>query len=401
MPDNDKIVFTGDLSFLSLPDIFQTIGGISCTGVLRMTSKCAMSAGLIYFVKGNPVNAAVGSLNGLDAVYDMFGWAEGKVEFYREDVGVKLVINNSRMEIVLEAMRLLDEGEIKQVGTDSDLEGTGRSPRDESLVIRRPLVDGLTIVEHETFSDGSTLVREGGHGDWMWIILEGVVKISKVTSDGEITMARLGEGCFLGNIAALTINVRGRSAKGTIEGKAKLGLLDFQLLTDEFGALSEELKNLLLSLDTRLRKINDRVVEVFLKKEDDNKITKDKTIFLKEGSSKKETFIITEGEIYIARRVKKDYLLLMTLGKGDVFGYAPFLDMGLEPRNAAVFASKDLKVEKLDMKSLQKEFSQCSGTLKGLVDGVALNVSLTTLRACQLKIKNLKMTHPSLFAVTG
>ena len=386
MPDNDKIVFTGDLSFISLPDIFQTFGGINSTGILRMTSKYASNPGQIYFVEGNPINAAVGPLNGLDAVYDMFGWTEGKVEFHREDVGVKPVINNSRMEIVLEAMRQLDEGEIKKIGPAASDE-TAKSCRNESLIIRRPVVDSIPIVEHETFSEGSTVVREGGHGDWMWVILEGVVRISKKTPKGDITMARLGEGCFLGNLAALTIHGRGRSAKGTIEGKAKLGVLDFQSLSDEFGFLSNELKGLLLSLDGRLRKITDRVVDICLKKDNANELIKNKTILLKEGSSDTEALVITEGEAYVVRRFKKGYLLLFTLGKGDVFGYVPFLAMGHEPRNAAILASKDLKVDKLDLKSLQKEYNQISGTLKGFIEGVALSISLTTLRASQLKIK--------------
>ncbi len=384
MPDNNNIVFTGDLSFISLPDVFQTLGGINGTGILRMTCKYASNTGQIYFVNGNPINAAVGAVNGLDAVYSMFGWTEGKVEFHREDVGVKPAINNSRMEIVLEAMRLLDEGEIKKIGPASN--ETAESCRDESLIIRRPIVDSLTILEYENFIDGRTVIWEGGHGNWMWIILEGVVRISKKTTKGEITIARLGEGCFLGNLSAFRIHGKGRSAKGTVEGKTTLGLLNFLPLSDEFTFLSNEFKDLLLSLDGRLRKITDRVVDIYLKNDNTNKLINNKKVFLKEGSSNKETLVITEGEAYVVRRIKKGYLLLMTLGKGDVFGYLPFLEIGHEPRNAAILASKDLKVDKLDLKSLQKEYNQLSETMKGLIEGVTLCVSLSTLRASQLKI---------------
>lgn len=383
---SDKIVFTGDLSFISLPDIFQTFGGINSTGILRMTSKHASNPGQIYFVNGNPVNAAVGPLNGLDAVYALFGWTEGKVEFHREGVGVKPVINDGRMEIVFEAMRMLDEGEIKKIGSAASDETT-KSCRDESLIIRRPIVDSLTIVEHEDFADGRLVVREGGHGEWMWVVLEGVVRISKKTPKGDITMARLGEGCFLGNLAAFTMRGKGRNATGTIEGKAKLGVLDFQSLSDEFGFLSNELKELLLSLDGRLRKITNRVVDIYLKKDNTKELIKNKTVLLKEGSSSEEIFVITAGEAYVVKQIKNRSLLLITLGKGDVFGYVPFLTVGHEPRNAAILASKDLKVNKLDFKNLQKEYNQLSGTMKGLVEGVALGISLTTLRAAQLKIK--------------
>ena len=386
---SDEKVFTGDLSFLPLPDVFQLLGGVNCTGILRLTSKYAENPCQIYFVNGNPINAAFGHLHGLEAIYAVFGWTEGKVEFKRENVEVNRVIDNGRMEIVLEAMRLIDEGVIKIVGPSSDEASTlaARGGKDELIVIRRPIEKSISVLEYENYNDGKTIVREGGHGDWMWVILKGVVRITKKTPENPVTIARLGEGCFIGNLAAFSIHGKGRNATGIAEGHVKLGLLDFQSLSDEYLSLSNEMKGLFNSLDGRLRKIADRVVDIHMKKDNTYKKIKNKKILLKKGSSTKKALVVTEGEVYVVRQLQKGYFLLITLEKGDVFGYMPFLDIGQEPQNASIVASGNLKVDKLDLNSLQEEFNKLSGTMKGLVEGVAVGISLTTIRVSQLKMK--------------
>lgn len=383
-----RIVLTGYLSFIILPDVFQMLGGPNCTGTLHLTSQYSPTKGLIYFANGNLINAANGPLHGIDAIYSLFGWTEGKFEFFQEKVQVERVVNNDRMEIVLEAMRMLDEGEIKKIGPDEAIHGKAKDKKKDSLpLIKRPITSSLLVVDHEKFRDGMKIVRDKGHGNWIWIILSGVVKITRETPKGLVTISRLGEGCFVGNLASFTILGGRRTADVTAEGDVRLGVLDFQSLSYEYSSLSSEFKELLLSLDGRLRKITDRIVDLFLKKNKTDELIKNKKIFLKEGSSKKEMLTITEGEAYIIRKTPRGYLLLATLEKGDFFGYIPFMDMGHEPRSATVLASQDLKVNKLDIENLQKEYYQLSGSMRGLIDNVANSVTLTTIRASHLKIK--------------
>ena len=116
---SDRAALAGSLSFISLADIFQILGGNNSTGILRITSQHSPDSGLIYFLKGDPVNATIGTTSGLDAVYAMFGWVEGTFEFHEQEVRAGRVINNSMMEIVLDAMRMLDDGLIKKVGPAS------------------------------------------------------------------------------------------------------------------------------------------------------------------------------------------------------------------------------------------------------------------------------------------
>lgn len=383
-----KIVLTGDLSFIILPDVFQMLGGPNCTGTLHLTSQYSPTQGRIYFVNGNPINAANGPLHGIDAIYALFGWTEGKFEFLQEKVRVERVVNNGRMEIILEAMRMLDEGEIKKIGPEEFIHDDTKGKKKDFLpVIKQPITSGLLVIDHEEFYDGRTIVKEKGHGNWIWVILAGIVRITRETPKGIVTISRLGEGCFIGNIASFTIHGSRRIATGTAEGDVRLGVLDFQRLSDEYGSLSFEFKGLILSLDGRLRKITERFVDLFLKKNNTGELIKNKKMFVKEGSSKKEMYIIREGEAYVIRKTPQGYLLLVTLEKDDAFGYIPFIDSGHEPRSASVLASKDLKVNKLDIESLQKEYNQLSGSMRGLVDSVANSVTLTTIRAGQLKMK--------------
>ena len=88
----DAIAISGKLSFISLADLFQILGGNGSTGLLKLTSPHASNPGLIYFSNGNPINASSGSLSGLKAIHALFGWMEGKFEFLDQPVSVPRVI---------------------------------------------------------------------------------------------------------------------------------------------------------------------------------------------------------------------------------------------------------------------------------------------------------------------
>jgi hypothetical protein len=138
----DNAVLAGSLKFLSLGDIMQLLGANSSTGVLRLISRYAADPGFIYFENGNPVNAACGTSTGLEAVYALFGWTDGEFEFTRESVLSQRVITKSRMGIILEGLKMVDDGQIKRVGP-------GAASRRQTLlgdpnavpIIKGPLVD--------------------------------------------------------------------------------------------------------------------------------------------------------------------------------------------------------------------------------------------------------------------
>jgi len=386
-----KAALAGNLSFISLADLFQILGGNNSTGVMHITSQYVPKPGLIYFLNGDPINATSGPLSGLDAIYALFGWIEGKFEFYEEEVQIGHVIKKNRMEILLDAMRMLDDGLIKKVGPPSFDEAVSvESNKIESgkkgapQLIKGPLVDYSHVLDEEEYHVGEKIATAGGHGKWIWIILNGSVSVSREIANGPMNIANLGEGCFLGGFTVLPFTEYTRSVTITALEDVRLGLMDTEFLYRDFMSLSQDFRKILLSLDGRLRKITDRAVELFRKEDKVKGFTKNKKVIIEKGSSKQEAFSIIKGETYVVGQTQKVYLPLLTLEKDEVFGYTPFADMGHEPRSALVLASKDLEVHKLDSESLQKEYEHLSGTFRNIIYHACTCIFRTTKLAYHL-----------------
>jgi len=387
-----KAALAGSLSFISLTDIFQILGGNSSTGVMRITSQHAPDPGLIYFAKGDPINATSGPLSGLDAIYTLFGWIEGTFEFYEQEVQIGRVIKKNRMEILLDAMRMLDDGLIKKVGplpfdemASVESSKTGSEKKRTLQVIKGPLVDYSHVLDEEEYHAEERIARAGGHGKWIWIILKGSVNVSRETTNGPMNIANLGEGCFIGGFTILPFIEYTRSVSITALDDVQLGLLDTEFLYRDFMSLSSDFRKILLSLDGRLRKITDKTVELYTKGDKTDKgFTKNKKMVMEKGSSKQEAFAIVEGETYVIGQSQKGYLPLLTLEKDEVFGYTPFADMGHEPRSALILASKDLKAHKMDTESIQKEYENLSGTFRNMIYNSCMCTFLTTKMAYHL-----------------
>jgi hypothetical protein len=381
-----KAVLTGNLKFTSLADLFQIIGGNNSTGTLRITSQYVPHPGIVHFVTGNPVNATNGPLKGLDAVYSLFGRTEGNFEFTEEKVSAEPTIKKNRMEIVLDALRMLDDGVIEKVGpttADELLSKKGSKSKDgqkrELPVIKGPAIDYLYILDEEEFSDGRTVVKEGSHGKWIWVILDGAAQITRETSRGPLTIAKLGEGCFIGTFTSLLFQEYARSATVTAMGDLRLGLLDTQRLAGEFYTLPADFRNTLSSLDSRLRKISDRAVELSTGQEDSVVLpATGLDVVVEVGSKKDDLYSIEEGQAYVVGKTSRGPLPLLMLEKDDVFGNLPFMDMGQEPRNASVFAPQSLKTIPLDSEALQTSYDHLSQTFKGMIFNICTCVSITT-----------------------
>jgi CRP-like cAMP-binding protein len=381
-----KAVLTGNLKFTSLADLFQIIGGNNSTGTLRITSQYVTDPGIVHFVNGNPVNATNGSLKGLDAVYSLFGRTEGNFEFNEEKVSGAPVIKKNRMEIVLDALRMLDDGVIEKVGpttADELLSKKGSKTKDgqkrELPVIKGPAIDYLYILDEEEFSDGRTVVKEGSHGKWIWVILDGAAQITRETPRGPLTIAKLGEGCFIGSFTSLLFQEYARSATVTAMGDLRLGLLDTQRLAGEFYTLPAEFRNTLSSLDRRLRKITDRAVDLSMTKADPFVLpAKGLEVVVDLGSKKEDLYCIQEGQAYVVGRTSKGALPLLALEKDDVFGSLPFMDMGQEPRSASVVGNQSLKTTTLDLEQLHTSYDHLSQAFKGMIFNICTCVSITT-----------------------
>ncbi|NLA74872.1 MAG: DUF4388 domain-containing protein [Deltaproteobacteria bacterium] len=387
---NNRIALSGSLSFVTLPEIFQIIGSNNSTGVLKLTSKYTPHPGIIHFLKGNPINAIYGSVKGPKALYGLFGWQEGEYLFYEENTGaVEVTITKSRMDIVLEALKLLDNEKIKKVGHSSSLAiHTSDSVDSSGLpVLKGPLTDYLYVEREDFYKHGQPIVREGKHGKWIWTVYEGVVRVTRETPKGPLLLARLGQGCFIGTIRALLYGDYERNASVTAEGDLRLCLLDVEPFYREYSKLSPEFRRLLLSLAQRLRKLNIRAIEIFSEKAEDKEMVKQVStgkVFEAGGGLS----WITEGTVVVDIKNPEGRDIMFTLEKSDVIGNIPFVDFGHEPNSAIIIPSKGLKTEKMDHVEIQKEYDKLSKTFKNLIYNICNYIRNTTGYVARLQAKS-------------
>ncbi len=377
-----KTDLSGNLSFLNLADLIQLIGSSGDTGILRIIGHYSQRPGLIYFENGNPINAENGKLTGIDALNSLFGWITGEFEFIRQSkIAISKDIKKSRMQIIMDGTRMLDDGLIEKLGpiTFEEKPTADSQKAAGGPIIRGPLVDYLHIVDEEEFEDGEEVVIQGKHGNWIWVILEGCVQIIKETSQGPLNISKLSHGAFIGSIASFLIGGNIRSATTIAIGKVQLGVLDSQRLFVEFARLSPELRGIFISLDKRLKKITEKAVSYYLKSESTDKYFFEKPPLIRQGESEERLFKILRGHAYIVRRIESQEIILGRLEEGDFIGPLPFIKMGLEPETASIYLSEDIKLNPLNPKLLQSEFEQLSTTFKNIIENLATNISVTSL----------------------
>ncbi|MEJ5359735.1 MAG: DUF4388 domain-containing protein [Desulfobacterales bacterium] len=382
---------SGNLGFLNLGELLQLVGGGSATGTLRIHHERVPKPGVIWIDQGNPVDARNGSLRGLEALFSLFGWTEGRFEFTREEVRAERVIRKGRMEIILDGLRLLDEGRIPRLSASSAPAPAGAESGEPPLercveppaVIKGPLVDYALVVDEESFYDGDEIVREGSHGNWIWVVLEGTAEVVKQTPAGPFRLLKVGDGAFIGSLSSLMTGENLRSTSILAAGNIQLGMLDSQLLASELERVSNDFKTLIKSLERRLRQVTDIAAQAYAGEEGYRELLHDKKMVVRQGQKEERLFSIREGEAVIARGGSEGYLPLGRLAKGDVFGNLPFLTLGHEPFEAAIFSSADLKLGTLDVSSLEAEFRALSPTLRNMVIHLAACISATTLLTLQ------------------
>ena len=331
--------------------------------------------------------------SGLEAIYALFGWLAGRFEFSQEAVSCEKTINKSRMEIILDGLRMLDEGKIEKLdapdgdqvvisnGADSktDQPSKKRHAAGEIPIINGPLVDYSYVVDEESFYDGDEIVQEGNHGDWIWVVLEGTAEIVKQSSRGPVKILGISDGAFLGSMSALLSGNNVRSATAKAAGNVQLGMLDTQLLTSQLAPCSTEMKNMIKTLDNRLREATNMAVEIYQSKRKITGILSNRRQVMKQGQREKRLFRIREGSAVVAQEINGATIPLVMLRPGDFFGSLPFLNLGQEPHSAAVYATSDLKIQAVDTDKLTDEHDRLPSMLRNLIAHQATCISVTSL----------------------
>jgi hypothetical protein len=145
---------------------------------------------------------------------------------------------------------------------------------------------------------------------------------------------------------------------------------------------SDCFRKILISLDNRLRLINDNVVAVYTGGY--SKGLPEGKVFEKRFQNNTDLHIIRKGKADIIGKGTKVDVNLLSLGSDDVFGKIPFLDFGHEPLFASVMISDPFEADILDSQALQQEYDNLSSTLRNFIFHSATNLSLTTKLFYQL-----------------
>ncbi|OPX36830.1 MAG: hypothetical protein B1H11_06795 [Desulfobacteraceae bacterium 4484_190.1] len=381
-----KVLLAGKIDFFPLEDIFQALSSNNATGILHLNNRYSQESAVVYFEKGNIINATYGSLSGIDAVYPLFGWSDGDFSFTKDYFDQKKVINQKIMEIVLDGLRMLDEGEIEKITHVSVQPIMSSGNKDSALtlpIVKGPLVNFEYVLAIEDIEEGQEIVHEGRYGDWLWVILEGSADIIKNTKKGPVTIMRIAEGAFIGSMHSFLFQDNIRSATVRAFEKMKLGTLDIQSLSQDFVTMSHELRQFLISLDKRLREVTDRIAE-FSSGTDIiyREIAEKKRIDILQYHDRNNLYSIVNGSACMMKKTDKGPVILAKLGQGDFIDFFPIQSVDNEISSTVVFGSKDIELKKINAEVLQAEYERIPVIFKNMAENISTCISVTAKLAC-------------------
>jgi len=116
----------------------------------------------------------------------------------------------------------------------------------------------IYLSSEETYESGEIIIEEGTSGDWIYIILEGQVKVTKRTAAGIVTLDTLKKDAIFGEMG-LFGKVRAERTASVIaaDGSVRVGVLDFEQLLRDYESLSPALRSLMTALIMRLKAANE------------------------------------------------------------------------------------------------------------------------------------------------
>ena len=114
------------------------------------------------------------------------------------------------------------------------------------------------IASYETFQDGQIIFQEGTHGDWIYVIEEGSVEISKKMRGRRVVIEILPRGEIFGEMAF--ISKMPRTATATAIGETTVGIIDRDYYDHEFNKMPDDFRQVFNTVAARLKKATDAVI---------------------------------------------------------------------------------------------------------------------------------------------
>lgn len=116
------------------------------------------------------------------------------------------------------------------------------------------------IASYETYRDGEIIFRENSHGDWIYVVEEGAVELSKDVNGKKVVLDTLQPEAVFGELAYLAKIPR--TATATAVGTTTVGVLDRAIFDRELNQLRADFQELLKSVALRLRKANETLARI-------------------------------------------------------------------------------------------------------------------------------------------
>jgi CRP-like cAMP-binding protein len=113
------------------------------------------------------------------------------------------------------------------------------------------------IASEQKFEDGEIIIEEGKSGDWVCVVLEGSVEVSKTVRGGKFILGKLGRGEIFGELALLGAVKRTATVRSV--GETIIGTVDREFLDKELNKMSSDLRNMVVSAAQRFKKVIDRI----------------------------------------------------------------------------------------------------------------------------------------------
>ena len=387
---------SGELNFINLGDLLQLLGTIGGTGVLTLTTGQIPHPGTIYLKDGDPVDAVCGKKTGQTALFDFFGWIEGRFDFKPADFDRPQTIEQNRMGLILDGLRLVDEGKVPLVGHDTTIKESGAVSKQKAgglPLLRGGVIPYGEVVDEEFVPAGQSIMEEGHHDKWMYAILDGTVKVVKNTENGPLTVMRLGSGSFIGYVSHF-MSGRPRSASVVAENDVTLGVLNPDPFNIELFERSKAFGALLRSLAGKLSDLTQMMVTVAEGKKSSIGMAGLKSIG-NQNNYRKQLFRVTHGSGARVVSINRTGFPMEALAPGDFVGHIPFGGGRSLAAQDFIFGSSDFKLELLNHENLQKEFDSASIALRQYIEHLIAAIGATDQQLKQrIALMNGKSKKP-------
>ena len=118
-------------------------------------------------------------------------------------------------------------------------------------------IAGRRVCGRQVFSPGEHLVHAGDEARESYIIISGSIEVYRMVGGKKVTIARLGSGEIIGEMAGITKDVRSASV-AALETTDTL-VITYELMKEELQKLPPWMEHMIFSMAERIRNLNERM----------------------------------------------------------------------------------------------------------------------------------------------